>query len=282
MKPIVADLRGLTCLVTGASAGIGKETARGLGRLGARVILGCRNAEKGARVRDELAQSAPGADFDLRVVDLAEQASIQRFAAEVRAAYPALHVLVNNAGVWLQKRETSAEGLERTWATNMLGYFFLTEALLPLLKASGPARIVSVASKLARGLDLSDVEFKRRSYSGVSAYSQSKQANRLWTWALARRLRGSALRANAIHPGGVQTELFAKAGGIASVAASGWARMFAKTPADGADSVLWAAASPEAAELHGAFIADRAVQECEFRGKGEEDVWSLCASMKIP
>ncbi len=266
--------------MTGASAGIGKETARGLARLGARVILACRNLEKGRRVRDELARSVPGASLEVRIVDLAEQGQIARFASELRRTETALHVLVNNAGVWLQKRETTAEGLERTWATNMLGYYFLTEALLPLLKASGPARIVNVASTLARGLDLSDVEFKRRSYGGVSAYSQSKQANRLWTWALARRLRGTGVRANAVHPGGVQTELFAKAGGIAGVAASGWARLFAKSPDEGADSVLWTAAASDAASLHGAFVADRRVHACEFRGHGEEDLWSLCASMK--
>jgi NAD(P)-dependent dehydrogenase (short-subunit alcohol dehydrogenase family) len=213
-------------------------------------------------------------------VDLSLQASIRGFAEGILASTPALHVLVNNAGVWLQSRETTREGIERTWATNVLGYFFLTEALLPLLRRSAPARIVNVASRLARGLDSSDVEFRRRPYSGVAAYSQSKQANRLWTWELARRLEGSAVSANAVHPGGVNTEIFAKAGGAASLVATGWARLFGKTPTEGADSVLWLAAASEAAFLNGAFVADRHVEACRFRGHGEKALWDLCASMQ--
>ena len=139
-------------------------------------------------------------------------------------------MLVNNAGTWLTRREETDEGIERTWATNMLGYFLLTEALRPLLARSAPARVVNVASELAHDLDLSDVEFERRPYEGVTAYAQSKQANRMWTWALARRLEGTGVTANAMHPGGVNTPLFRKGGGWKSLAARGL------RPRDGEDA----------------------------------------------
>ncbi len=267
-------------LVTGASAGIGKEVARGLAALGAHVILACRDREKGEGVVREIQATAPSARLELRVVDLSVQASIRDFAAGVAEEHSALHALVNNAGVWLQRRAETLEGIEATWATNVLGYFFLTDRLLPLLKKSAPARIVNLASRLAADLDLDDVEFRRRPYSGVTAYAQSKQADRLFTWALARRLFGSGVTANAIHPGGVNTELFAKAGGLAGLAASAFAKLFTKTPAEGADSALWLAASPEAANLEAAFVVDRKATPCSFRGKGEAELWGLCESMR--
>ena len=267
-------------LVTGASAGIGKEVARGLAALGAHVILACRNREKGEGVVREIAASTPRARVELRIVDLSLQASIRDFAAGVVREHPALHALVNNAGVWLQRRSETKEAIETTWATNVLGYFFLTDRLLPLLKQSAPARIVNVASRLASDLDLGDVEFRRRSYAGVTAYAQSKQADRLFTWALARRLEGRGVTANAIHPGGVNTELFSKAGGFAGMAASAYARLFTKTAAQGADSALWLAAAPEAAGLDAAFVVDRQATPCAFRGQGEEPLWELCESMR--
>jgi len=267
-------------LVTGASAGIGKEIARGLAALGAHVILACRNRSKGEGVLREIQASVPEARLELRIVDLSLQASIRDFAAGVMRGHAALHALVNNAGVWLQQRTETSEAIETTWATNVLGYFFLTDRLLPLLKASAPARIVNVASRLASDLELGDVEFRRRPYRGVTAYAQSKQADRLFTWALARRLAGSRVSANAIHPGGVNSELFAKAGGFAGLAASAYARLFTKTPAQGADSALWLAAAPEAAGLEGAFVVERQATPCSFRGPDEEPLWALCESMR--
>src|SRR5881397_549807 len=180
-----------TCLVTGANSGIGRETAR----------------------RDVAATTGNPA-VELMIVDLSRQASIRDFARAFLDSHPELHVLVNNAGIWANRRRESPEGIEQTWATNVLGYFLLTELLLDRLRESAPARIVNVASQLARDLDLEDVEFRRRSYSGVSAYAQSKQADRMLTWALARRLEGTGVSANAMHPGGVNTPLFSKGGGL--------------------------------------------------------------------
>jgi NAD(P)-dependent dehydrogenase (short-subunit alcohol dehydrogenase family) len=279
-QPVRADLSGRTCLVTGASSGIGKETARQLAGLGARVILACRNAERGQAARDEIARETGNEALELGVVDLAVQRSIRDFARDFRRRHGALHVLVNNAGTWSNRREETSEGIEVTWATNALAYSLLTELLLDLLTGSAPARIVNVASQLAGDLGLGDVEFRRRRYGGVKAYSQSKQANRMWTWALARRLEGTGVTANAMHPGGVNTSLFGKGGGIKGLLGSAYGKLFGKSPADGADTVVWLAASADVEGENGKFWIDRSETPCRFRGtEGEEALWSLCASM---
>ena len=272
-----------TCLVTGANSGIGRETARGLARLGYRVVLACRDPERGEAARQDIAQTTGNADVELLIVDLARQASIREFARAFLESHRELHVLVNNAGTWGTRRRESPDGIELTWAINVLGYYLLTDLLLDRIRQSAPARIVNVASRLARDLDLEDVEFRRRSYSGVSAYAQSKQADRMLTWALARRLEGSAVTANAMHPGGVNTPLFAKGGGLLGLAASAYSRLAGKTPEEGADTVLWLASSPEVEGQSGGYWIDRRPAPCRFRDPAaEERLWALCASMTRP
>jgi NAD(P)-dependent dehydrogenase (short-subunit alcohol dehydrogenase family) len=270
----------LTCLVTGANSGIGKETARGLARLGHRVVLACRDGERGEDTRRDIARTTGSPAVELMTVDLARQGSIRDFARAFLDAHGELHVLVNNAGIWATRRRETPDGIERTWATNVLGYFLLTELLLDRLRESAPARIVNVASQLSRDLDLEDVEFRRRSYSGITAYAQSKQADRMLTWALARRLEGSAVTANAMHPGAVNTPLFAKGGGLQGMAASVYSKMRGKTPEEGADTVVWLATSPEVEGKNGEFWIDRRPVPCRFRDPAAEDrLWALCAAM---
>jgi NAD(P)-dependent dehydrogenase (short-subunit alcohol dehydrogenase family) len=277
---ISADLHGRTALVTGASSGIGKEIARALARMGARVVLVARDRARGEAARDEITATTGARDLDVRLADLASPRSIRAMAAGVRTDHPALHILVNNAGGWSSTRRLTADGVEQTWATNMLGYFLLTELLLDNLKAGAPSRIVNVASDLARDLDLTDVSFERRRYSGVGAYAQSKQANRMWTYALARRLAGTGVTANVMHPGGVATGIFAKGGGLLGRAVSIVSALFARTPAQGADTAIWLAANPEIEGKTGLFFKDRAVSPCRFHdAEQEEKLWSLCENM---
>jgi NAD(P)-dependent dehydrogenase (short-subunit alcohol dehydrogenase family) len=269
-----------TCLVTGANSGIGKETARGLARLGHRVVLACRDPERGEAARRDIAETTGNSAVEVMIVDLARPGSIRDFARTFLDSHRELHVLVNNAGIWATRRRESPDGLEQTWATNVLGYFLLTELLLDRLRESAPARIVNVASQLARDLDLEDVEFRRRSYSGISAYAQSKQADRMLTWALARRLEDTAVTANAMHPGGVNTPLFAKGGGLLGLTASVFSKVAGKTPGEGADTVVWLATSPEVEGKSGGFWIDRRLVRCRFRDPAaEERLWALCASM---
>jgi retinol dehydrogenase-12/retinol dehydrogenase-13 len=265
-------------VVTGANAGLGRATALGLARLGARVVLACRDAGRGERARAEIAAESGQAALEVMVVDLARPASIRGFARDLAARHPRLDVLVNNAGVWQSRRTETPEGLETTWATNVLGYFLLTELLKPALQAAGRARVVNVASEFAGGLDLGDVGFERRPFDGRAAYQQSKQADRMLTWAQARRLAGTGVTANAMHPGFVATEIFRKGGGLLGWAVSAYARWKARPPAQGADTIVWLAASPEVAGRTGGFFVNRRERDCRFRGEsGEEALWALCA-----
>jgi NAD(P)-dependent dehydrogenase (short-subunit alcohol dehydrogenase family) len=268
-------------VVTGANSGIGKETARALARLGYRVVLACRDLQRGEAARQDIARTTGNTGVELLIVDFALQASIRDFARAFLDSHRELHVLVNNAGLWSNRRRESPDGIEETWAVNVLGYFLLTDLLLGRLRESGPARIVNVASEYAGGLDLDDVEFRRRSYSGTAAYRQSKQADRMLTWALARRLEGTGITANAMHPGGVNTPLMAKGGGLLGMAGSAYAKLSGKSPAEGADTVMWLASSPEVEGRSGEFWIHRRAVPCRFRDPAaEERLWSLCASMR--
>jgi NAD(P)-dependent dehydrogenase (short-subunit alcohol dehydrogenase family) len=283
IRPIEVNLAGKTALVTGANTGIGKEIARDLARLNAHVILACRSEERGAAALDDIARDTGNHATELRLVDVSSRASVLAFAAKLRAELPALHVLVNNAGVWLEEERASEDGLELTWATNVLGPHLLTHELLPLLAEGGKegaaARIVNVASGLARSLDLLDVQMKRRGYDGMTAFAQSKQAIRMETWALARRLENARapVTANAMHPGWVATELACRQNGVKSLALCTASRFFARTPAHGADTASWLVAARQLEGVSGRFFVDRAERECCFRDEAAEDaLWTLC------
>ena len=279
MEPLRADLSGKTCLVTGASAGIGLATARDLARLGARVVMAVRNPDKGERARRSIVD-ATGGEVETAVVDVASRESIRAFARELAARHPKLDVLVNNAGIWSERKKAGPDGIELVWATNVLGYFQVTERLRPLLEAAGKARVVNVASQLAGGLDLADVEFVRRPWSGRAAYAQSKQADRMLTWALTRRLEGTGVTANAMHPGFVASEIFGKGGGPISLAASIYSKLRGRRPEEGADTVVWLAANPEVEGRSGLFWIDRQERQCRFRDEaGEEALWALCREL---
>lgn len=245
-------------LVTGANTGIGFEVARGLAAGGAHVILACRDSAKGQAALNTIAREYPGASLELLIIDLSSQRSIRATANAFLEKHSALDVLINNAAVGLQQRQESVDGIELTFATNVLGYFLLTNLLLDALRRAPTARIINVSSKLAGGLDLNDVEFNRRRYDAIAAYSQSKQANRMLTWALARRLQGSNITANALSPGAVNTHL------LQTFAPN----MNGKTPREGADTILWLATSADVAGLTNRFWSDRKEQHCQFQGRG--------------
>ena len=279
-KALNVDLSGRVAVVTGANTGIGREVASGLARLGATVVMACRSAERGQVARDALAAETGNPRIELMTVDLSSQASIRRFAQAFGERYDRLHALVNNAGLWAGDRELSADGIEMTWATNVLGYYLMIVTLLDRLRAGAPARVVNVASDLARDLDLGDVQFERRAFGGMTAYAQSKQANRMLTWALAKRLQGTGVTANAVHPGFVHTELFRHQGGLVGGTVSQGARFFGRKPEKGAETVTWAAAAPELEGISGKFFADLHEKPCPFREPATvEALWRLCGEM---
>jgi NAD(P)-dependent dehydrogenase (short-subunit alcohol dehydrogenase family) len=206
-----ASMNGKICIVTGANSGIGKETALGLAQMGARVIMVCRNAEKGKAALKEIRREFGSSQVDLLIADMSSQASVRALAEHIQRKYPRLDVLVNNAGDTAAARTLSADGIEMTLATNHLGAALLTLLLLDLLKASAPSRIVNVSSSEAQSparLDTNDLQFERRKYSGIAAYRQSKLLMNAFTFELARRLAGTGVTANCLHPGAVATNIW--------------------------------------------------------------------------
>jgi NAD(P)-dependent dehydrogenase (short-subunit alcohol dehydrogenase family) len=264
-------------LITGATSGIGREAASQMAAQGASLILAVRDVAKGEAVAGEIARAAGREAPAVVAFDASRPASIRACAAAVREKTDRLDVLVNNAGIRQLARSETAEGIEKVFATNVLAYHHLTRELLPLLEASERARIVTVASTYAGGLDFDDLEFRRRPWDDVSGYRQSKQANRLWSWALARRLKGKKVTANAMSPGFVDTGLYRDMKGFRRKLMSALAMLFGRSVAKGADTVTWLALSPEVEGKSGLFWVDRKETRCRFRDeKDEERMWSVC------
>jgi NAD(P)-dependent dehydrogenase (short-subunit alcohol dehydrogenase family) len=256
-----ASMNGKRVLVTGANTGIGKWTAIGLAKLGASVVLHSRNPEKGRAAQEEVRRNSGRDDVELVTADFSSLAAVRRLAAEVLERYPRLDVLINNAGLMLGKRAESADGFELTFAVNHLAPFLLTNLLLGRLIESAPARIVNVASRahLRGAIDFDDLD-SRRGYQPMKAYSQSKLANILFTRELARRLEGTGVTANCLHPGVVRSD-FGGGGDFGGVMGIGWAVMqpFLISPEKGADTSVWLASSPEVASTSGEYFDRRRV-----------------------
>ena len=246
-------MAGRVCVITGATRGIGRATAEGLARLGARVVLVCRRKEDGDAVaRDITAQSRVVPD--LVTADLSSQTSIRQAAGYLRGRYPQLHVLINNAGVIPRNREVTVDGLEMQFAVNHLAYFLLTNLLLPLLQAGAPSRIINVSSgaHTHATLDFDDLQ-SERGYEAKPVYSRSKLANILFTYELARRLTGTGVTANCLNPGVVATRMLADYMGIARAGAA-LARTFGAKPEEGAETSIYLASSPEVESVTGMYF----------------------------
>jgi len=251
------DMTGRTCMITGATSGIGQAAALELARLGASLVLVGRNPERGEQALKEVRRASRVGDVTLLLADLSSQAEIRRLAADFLATGRPLHVLLNNAGVINLRREESGDGIETTFAVNHLAYFLLTRLLLERLKESAPARVVNVASDAHRGagrLDFDDLESRRR-YSAMRVYGRSKLANILFTRELARRVEGTGVTANSIHPGFVGSN-FAKNNGLLGIAAMTLLRPFARSPEKGAETAIYLCASPEVESVTGEYFQD--------------------------
>ena len=207
MEP--ANLSEKTIMVTGANSGIGKEAALQLAERGAHVVMVCRNRERGEPALAEIKTKSGNDTIELMTADYESQRQIRDLADHYKRTHDRLDVLVNNAGLYLSERHETEDGIEATWAVNHLGPFLLTNLLLDVIKASAPARIVTVASDAHRAgtLDFDDLEMKEK-YRWIAAYAQSKLANVMFTYELARRLEGSGVTATVMHPGTVATGIW--------------------------------------------------------------------------
>jgi retinol dehydrogenase 14 len=247
----------MICVVTGATSGIGKETAVALARAGATVAVVCRTRDRGEAALAEIRRRAGHDAVSLFVADLSSQRAIRTVAAELRAALPRIDVLVNNAGLALRDRLVTEDGFENTFAVNHLAYFLLTRLLQPTLLASAPARVINVSSEAHRwGSVRFDDLMGEATYDGWKAYAQSKLANVLFTYELARRLDGTGVTANCLHPGLVGTA-FASRGPSLIRILSRLARPLLRSPASGAATSVYLASAPEVATVTGQYFAGR-------------------------
>jgi NAD(P)-dependent dehydrogenase (short-subunit alcohol dehydrogenase family) len=272
-------------VVTGATGGIGKEIARGLAQAGMTVVIGARSIERGEAAAAEIAASAQRAAAPLVMqVDMSNLSSIRTFASSLGARFGGLNVLVNNAGAWFTDRRTSSDGIELTFATNVVGPHLLTELLLPQLRTASRARVVNLVSSFAGSLDGSDLQFTRRPYDGAKAYAQSKQALEMLTWGFAARTAGSGVTANCAEPGFVRTDLNRHATGFRTTMINVSAQLFGVTPAKGADTPLWVATAPELEGVTGKCFAKRKPKTDAFRDPAAiMDLESACRELeRIP
>ena len=251
-------MTGKRVLITGATGGIGKATAVGLARLGAHVGITGRDRARTEKAASEIARASGNPGVDAFVADLSSQAEVRRLAAEVLAAYPRLDVLVNNVGGFWATRHVTADGLEHTFAVNHLAGFLLTNLLLDRLKASAPARVVTVSSGAhATGrIDFEDL-LGERTYSGQKAYNQSKLADVMFTYELARRLEGTRVTATALHPGVVSTGFGAEDPSWIFKVLVPLVRPLMKSPQQGAATSIYLASSPEVEGISGRYFANR-------------------------
>jgi NAD(P)-dependent dehydrogenase (short-subunit alcohol dehydrogenase family) len=262
----MTTLQNHVALVTGAASGIGRATAIGLAREGARVALLVRNAGRGEQAMRDVRVSVPDATLEVLECDLASQAAIRDAAGRFMAGHDRLDILVNAAGVFVKNRTLTADGTELTFATNYLAYFLLTRELLPLLERSAPARVVNLASRYGRAkIDFDDLQKLRSSYSYLKSTPATMLARVLFTQELARRLDGTGVVVNAVHPG-----LVAKTGLLKDTRGpfKWFTDTFGGTPEKGADTVLWLAGAPETARVTGKMFAKR--KEIRTPGQGSD------------
>jgi NAD(P)-dependent dehydrogenase (short-subunit alcohol dehydrogenase family) len=250
-------MNGRTVVITGATSGIGEVAALTLAKMGARIVLVARNKERADATLAQLRSSAPGVAHSAHLADLSRLAEIKRVAAQIADRESRIDVLINNAGAMFATRQVTEDGLERTFALNHMAYFVLTEGLRKRLLASRPARIINTASEAHRGatLNFDDLQ-SAKGYGAVKVYGRSKLCNILFTRELARRLRGTGVTANCLHPGFVATHFGDQSGGLISHLV--WlAKFFAKSPAEGAETMIYLASSPEVAETAGEYFYKR-------------------------
>jgi retinol dehydrogenase 14 len=251
-------MSGKVVLVTGANSGIGKETALALAKQGATVVCVCRNKERGEAAVADIKRESGNANVELMLADLASQKSTRAFAEEFKRTHPKLHVLVNNAGVINPERTVTEDGFESTFALNHLGYFLLTHLLLDVLKASAPARIVNLSSEAQRGghIDFDDLQGEKK-YGAWKAYMQSKLANVMFTYDLAKKLEGTGVTVNAVHPGPVATGFGSQFKGVVGFVLQTLGRPFMLTAEQGAQTAIYLASAPEVEGVTGKYFAKK-------------------------
>ncbi|MFX0037256.1 MAG: SDR family oxidoreductase [Candidatus Hermodarchaeota archaeon] len=273
-------MEGKICMITGANSGIGKATAIGLAKLNARIIMVCRDKNRGEKAKEEIIIQTGNKNIDLLLCDLSSQEQIRKLVAEFKEKYQNLHMLINNAGIMLKMRTLSVDGFEMNFAVHFLAPFLLTNLLLDVLKKSAPSRVINVASaahKRAK-IDLDDLQSENKKYRLFSVYGISKLAEVLFTYELSRRLEGTGVTANAVHPGVVNTNL----GRDQSKFSQWFARKFFKSPEEGAQTSIYLASSSEVEGITGKYFVNKQLKESSEESYNEEyakKLWQTAEEM---
>jgi NAD(P)-dependent dehydrogenase (short-subunit alcohol dehydrogenase family) len=278
------EMKGKTVLITGATNGIGKLTALELAKKSAEVVIVGRNPTKTSQVVQQIKQNSGNPSVDGLVADLSSTAQIRQLAQDYHQKYLHLNILINNAGGIFANRMVTADGYEYTFALNHLAYFTLTNLLLDVLLADAPSRIINVSSRSHEGavLNFGDLQNEQHySYGGYRAYGQSKLANLLFTYELARRLAGTGVTVNALHPGTVATGFGENNRGAMKVSMRIY-HQFALTPEEGADTIIYLASSPEVEGVTGKYWTNRMAIPSSTESYDEEAqkrLWSISSQL---
>jgi NAD(P)-dependent dehydrogenase (short-subunit alcohol dehydrogenase family) len=274
-------MQARTVVITGGTSGIGEVAAVELARRGARLVLIARDPARADATLAKLRKANAGADHKLHIAELSRLSEMKRVAGEVRAAEPDIDVLINNAGALFNTRQVTEDGLEMTFATNHMAYFAVTNLLLPNLKSG--ARIVSTASDAHRGakLDFDDLQSGKR-YSGFSVYGKSKLCNILFNRELARRIDGSGVTANCLHPGFVATRFGDQSGGVLQTLVKIAKPIGAISPEEGAKTIVYLASSPEVAGRSGGYYYKNRIATPTKEAQNDADakrLWDISAGL---
>jgi len=274
------SMDGKISMITGANSGLGKATAIGLAKLNATVVMVCRDKERGENAREEIINKTGNKQVDLLICDLSSKEQIQKLVKEFKEKYQNLHILINNAGIMLKKRELSVDGIEMNFAVHVLAPFLLTNLLLDVLKKSAPSRVINVTSaahKRAK-MDFEDLQSENKKYRLFTVYGISKLGEMLITYELSRKLEGTGVTVNAVHPGVVNTNL----GRDQSKFSQWFARTFFKSPEEGAKTSIYLASSPDVEGITGKYFINsepRQSSEESYNLENAEKLWNICEKM---
>ncbi len=283
MPTVNTQMQGKICMITGANSGIGKATALGLAQMGATVVLVSRDRARGEEAQKEIKAKSGNDAIDLLLADLSSQQSIRQLVEDFKQRYTRLHVLINNAGVFALTWRETVDGLEMSFAVNVLAPFLLTNLLLDVIKASAPARIVNVSSNQqeANHLKLDDLQLEK-SYRPMRAYAQSKLAVVLFTYELARRLEGTGVTANCLHPGFVATNIAQRDLVLPARLATKLIFRFGTSPEKGAKTSLYLATSPDVEGVTGKYFeksVPRKSAPLSYDESLQQQLWKACAQL---
>lgn len=271
-------MKNRTVIITGSNKGIGKEAAKQIAKLGAKVYMACRSLDSANEAREEIINETGNQNVFVNHLDLASVDSIQKFAESFKKEENKLDVLINNAGLWTKTKKSTQINVEQTFTVNVLGHQLLTQLLLDELKNAAPSRIINTASHFAGGLDIDDINFDKRNYNETLAYKQTKQANRMLTREWARRLEKDNISVYSLTPGFIpDTELFREQNIVGKFLLRAFALIEGRTIQEGADTIVWLASTDKINGSNGGFYNQWKEEKCKFNNPADEKkLWDKC------